>query len=158
MLQTVMAVQTGAPAAAAVLREKRRLAEYGSTTPKPVKRTRSFTDYDYEQMLCTILTMAEDVFLLLDVVADVCADKHCRCCPADAVPSLQQKLVGIENTILDNEVCTLQMVQAMCVDMFAVLKYLLGTHYADLVALGLGHLVVGSRNQFAQFMMQYSLN
>ncbi|KAF0720484.1 Aste57867_277 [Aphanomyces stellatus] len=140
-----------------IMREKRRLDTY-TTAAGPVKRCRSFTEFDYEEMLCTVATMVEDLNLLLDVVADICADKHCRCCNPISISSLRLKLTNIQVTITDNDSCTLQTVQAMCVDIFAVMKYLMGPHYADAVALGLGHLVVGARNQFAQFMMQYSLN
>ncbi|KAF0709560.1 hypothetical protein DYB37_005097 [Aphanomyces astaci] len=149
----------------AIMREKRRLPDANTAaSPSPIKRTRSFTDYEYEEMLATVLTMTEDLYLLLDVVADICHDQRCRRCTTIDVITLQRKLVAIENTVMDVDdakaaAYSLRAVQAMCVDMFAVLKFIMGgAHYADIVALNLSHLVLGSRNQFAQFMMQYSLN
>ncbi|ETV96976.1 hypothetical protein H310_09825 [Aphanomyces invadans] len=147
-----------------IMREKRRLSDAAIAPAYPVKRTRSLTDYDFEEMLATVLAMAEDLYLLLDVVADICQDKKCRRCNTHDIETLRRNLNGIENTVKDLDdakavACSVHAVQAMCVDLFAVLKYIMGgAHYGDVVALDLGHLVLGCRNQFAQFMMQYSLN
>ncbi|KDO19831.1 hypothetical protein SPRG_14931 [Saprolegnia parasitica CBS 223.65] len=129
MLQVVAPPRSG---------EKRRRE---AALPATAKRTRFLSDFDVEEMLCTVLTITEDLSLLLNLTKDICLDTHCRQCN-------QQH----------QRAPTVLAVQAMCKDLYDVLKYILEKHYIDFAQLGMDHLVLAVRHQFVQFMLESSLN
>ncbi|OQR96903.1 hypothetical protein THRCLA_21975 [Thraustotheca clavata] len=122
------------------------------------KRTRFLSDFDLEEMLYTLMTISEDLALLLNLSKDICQDKHCcNCNPSERI-ALYRKLKSIETALSQDERVSLPTIQSMCKDMYDVLKYLLEKHYTDFVKLGMDHLILAVRHQFVQYMMDYSLN
>ncbi|EQC36496.1 hypothetical protein SDRG_05948 [Saprolegnia diclina VS20] len=147
MLQVVAPPRSG---------EKRRRE---AALPPTVKRTRFLSDFDVEEMLCTVLTIAEDLSLLLNLTKDICLDTHCRQCNPVEFNTLCEKLRLIEHSLSSsNERPSVLAVQAMCKDLYDVLKYILEKHYVDFAQLGMDHLVLAVRHQFVQFMLESSLN
>ncbi|OQR80656.1 hypothetical protein ACHHYP_17364 [Achlya hypogyna] len=146
MLQVSVAPRSG---------EKRRRDTM--TTPAP-KRSRFLSDFDLEEMMCTVMTICEDLGLLLNLTKDICEDKHCCLCdPADRV-RMHEKLRIMENALSHDTCVSLYAIQSMCKDIYDVLKYILEKHYVDFAKLGMDHLVLAVRHQFIQFMVDYSLN
>jgi hypothetical protein len=141
------------PTAATTPSRKRKIIADPTTSSMGHKRSRTWTELEYEEMMEEATLLREELELLVAVAADLCRDLACD--PSHAHAFLRQ-LAAIEEKMSSTEDLTERQVREMCQQMITMMKYMCQRHYDHFAMVDMQDHLRDSRDRFMRFICQYA--